>query len=62
MRQRHRDSEAWLRKRIKNIRLIMRGLPDEAKHDIGYRTGWKLLTGRQWGDGRNSDNQAGDES
>ena len=44
----NRNSETFLRKRIKNIRLIMRDLPEEAKHDIGYRTGWKLLTGRDW--------------
>jgi predicted TIM-barrel fold metal-dependent hydrolase len=45
---RNRNSEAKLRKRIKNIRLIIRDLPEEAKHDIGYRTGWKLLTGKDW--------------
>ncbi len=45
---RNRNSAAFLRKRIKNIRLITRDLPDEAKHDIGYRTGWKLLTGKDW--------------
>ena len=34
--------------RAKNIRLIMRDLPIQAKHNIGYRNAWKLLTGKQW--------------
>lgn len=38
----------YLRKRVRNIRLILRDLPDEAKHDIGYRNAWRLLTGRNW--------------
>ncbi len=43
-----RLSEKYLRSRISFIRLITRDLPTEAKHDIGYRTGWKLLTGKDW--------------
>ncbi|MBT3306142.1 MAG: amidohydrolase family protein, partial [Alphaproteobacteria bacterium] len=38
----------FLKKQVKNLRLIMRDLPGEAKHDIGYRNAWKLLTGRAW--------------
>ncbi len=38
-----------LRKKEKNARLIMRDLPDEAKHNIGYRNAWFLLTGKPWG-------------
>ena len=34
--------------REKNIRLIMRNLPTQAKHNIGYRNAWKLLTGKSW--------------
>ncbi len=34
--------------RAANIRLILRDLPDGAKHDIGYRNAWKLLTGKDW--------------
>ena len=37
-----------LSERVENLRLILRDLPDEAKHDIGYRNAWKLLTGRDW--------------
>jgi len=29
-------------------RLIVRDLPETARHDIGYRNAWKLLTGRDW--------------
>lgn len=32
--------------RAKTLRLILRDLPDDAKHDIAYRNAWKLLTGR----------------
>ena len=39
----------FLRDRLKNLRLIMRDLPDTAKRDIGYRNAWKLLTGNPWG-------------
>ncbi len=38
----------FLTDRVKNLRLIMAGLPDRAKHDIGYRNAWKLLTGKAW--------------
>lgn len=38
----------FLKKRVKNLRLIMRDLPDGAKRDIGYRNAWKLLTGTSW--------------
>ena len=34
--------------RANNVRLIIRDLPDAAKHDIGYRNAWKLLTGKDW--------------
>lgn len=44
----NRQTEPYLRRRIANIRLILRDLPDKAKHDIAYRNGWKLLTGKQW--------------
>lgn len=37
-----------LENKIGNIRLILRDLPDQAKHDIGYRNAWKLITGRVW--------------
>ncbi len=43
-----RLSEKYLRYRISFVRLIMRDLPDKAKHDIGYRNAWKLLTGKVW--------------
>ncbi len=39
----------FLRNRVENVRRIIRDLPDEAKHDIGYRNAWKLLTGKDWG-------------
>ena len=38
----------FLKKKIKNVRLIMRDLPAEAKHNIGYRNAWFLLTGKPW--------------
>ena len=44
----NRQSERFLRSRIANIRLIVRDLPEGAKHDIGYRNAWRLLTGRDW--------------
>jgi hypothetical protein len=44
----NRQSKSYLEKRIKNIRLIMRNLPDYAKHNIGYRNAWFLLTGKPW--------------
>ena len=39
----------FLKDKVKNLRLILRDLPDEAKHNIGYRNAWKLLTGKTWG-------------
>jgi predicted TIM-barrel fold metal-dependent hydrolase len=39
---------AFLKKKVANIRLILRDLAGEAKHDIGYRNAWKLLTGKDW--------------
>ncbi len=44
----NRSSTSYIEKRIKNIRLIMRDLPDYAKHNIGYRNAWFLLTGKPW--------------
>ncbi len=44
----NRQSAPYLRKRIANIRLILRDLPEAAKHAIGYRNAWKLLTGGEW--------------
>lgn len=34
--------------RVGNIRLIIRDLPNKAKHNIAYRNAWKLLTGKEW--------------
>jgi predicted TIM-barrel fold metal-dependent hydrolase len=44
----NRQSAGYLKLRIANIRLILRDLPDAAKHDIGYRNAWFLLTNRAW--------------
>lgn len=44
----NRQSADFLNRRIKNIRLILRDLPDEAKHNIGYRNAWFLLTHKTW--------------
>ena len=44
----NRQSVAYLKNRIKNIRLILRDLPNEAKHNIGYRNAWYLLTHKRW--------------
>lgn len=44
----NRQSKSYLKKRIKNVRLIMRDLSDYAKHNIGYRNAWFLLTGKPW--------------
>jgi len=38
----------FLESKIGNVRRILRDLPDEAKHAIGYRNAWKLLTGKAW--------------
>jgi hypothetical protein len=37
-----------LEKRVENLRRIMAQLPMEARHNIGYRNAWKLLTGEPW--------------
>jgi len=34
--------------RAKNIRLITKDLTTQAKHNIGYRNAWRLLTGKEW--------------
>lgn len=34
----------FLKERAKNVR----GLPEQAQHDIGYRNAWRLLTGKAW--------------
>ena len=39
---------SFLRQKVGNIRLILRDLPDRARHDIGYRNAWRLLTGKPW--------------
>jgi len=44
----NRQSTAYLKSRIKNIRLILRDLPKEAKHNISYRNAWYLLTHERW--------------
>jgi hypothetical protein len=38
----------YLTKRTENVRVILRQLPTEAQHNIGYRNAWKLLTGHTW--------------
>lgn len=40
----------YIRKKVKIRRLILRDLPEEAKHNIAYRNAWKLLTGKTWKD------------
>lgn len=42
--------EKFMTKKVNNARLIMRDLPERAKHNIGYRNAWRLLTGRAWND------------
>ena len=44
----NRQSAGHLKERIENIRLILRDLPDAAKHNIGYRNAWFLLTQKTW--------------
>jgi predicted TIM-barrel fold metal-dependent hydrolase len=39
---------AFLTDRVANLRLILSQLPEEARHNIGYRNAWSLLTGRPW--------------
>ncbi|MBT6096267.1 MAG: amidohydrolase family protein [Rhodospirillaceae bacterium] len=38
----------YLREKVALLRLIIRDLPDDARHNIGYRNAWKLLTGEAW--------------
>lgn len=38
----------FLKDRAENLRRIMKPLPDEAQHNIGYRNAWRLLTGVPW--------------
>lgn len=40
--------DLYIREKAKTRRLIMRDLPEEAQHAIGYRNAWFLLTGKQW--------------
>ena len=44
----NRQSADYFRRRVSNIRLILRDLPDDARHNIGYRNAWYLLTGKSW--------------
>ncbi|UCE89343.1 MAG: hypothetical protein JSW10_00425, partial [Pseudomonadota bacterium] len=44
----NRQSADYFRRRVGNIRLIIQDLPDAAKHNIGYRNAWFLLTARTW--------------
>jgi hypothetical protein len=44
----NRQSASFLKRRIDNIRLMLHDLPDEAKHNIGYRNAWLLLTHEAW--------------
>jgi len=38
----------FLKDRAENLRRIMKQLPVEAQHNIGYRNAWRLLTGKPW--------------
>jgi predicted TIM-barrel fold metal-dependent hydrolase len=38
----------FLKDRAENLRRIMKQLPLEAQHNIGYRNAWRLLTGKPW--------------
>ncbi len=40
--------DSYIKEKTKTRRLIMRDLPDGAKHDIEYRNAWLLLTGKKW--------------
>ena len=44
----NRQSVEFLNRRIENIRLILRDLPEMAKHNIGYKNAWLLLTHKHW--------------
>ena len=39
---------SYIKTKAANVRLIVRDLPEDAKHNIGYRNAWRLLTGREW--------------
>lgn len=39
---------AHLSAKAKNVRLILRDLPESCRHDIAYRNAWFLLTGGVW--------------
>ena len=39
---------SFIKMKAANVRLIVRDLPESAKHDIGYRNAWWLLTGKAW--------------
>lgn len=41
----------FLKDRAENLRRIMKQLPVEAQHNIGYRNAWRLLTGTPWSAG-----------
>jgi predicted TIM-barrel fold metal-dependent hydrolase len=38
----------YLVNKVRVRRLIMRDLSEQAKHNIGYRNAWRLLTGNDW--------------
>jgi hypothetical protein len=38
----------FIGERAANIRLIIRDLPEPARHAIAYRNAWKMLTGTDW--------------
>ncbi len=40
--------DVFLAERAANVRLILRDLPEAARHDIAYRNAWRMLTGRPW--------------
>ena len=42
----------FLQDRAENLRRIMKQLPLEAQHNIGYRNAWRLLTGKPWMSGQ----------
>ena len=42
----------FLPERVANLRLILSQLPEAARHNIGYRNAWALLTGKAWSDGK----------
>ena len=42
---------SWMGEKVKNLRLILHGLPEEAQKNIGYRNAWRVLTGSDWSGG-----------